>query len=214
MAVGQVTESGNFPDPFWLEHGEQIRTVRKVIEAPKTEVGKEVLKDALNIPFFVVYNRLHLIFSSLISLVEYDEIGKAEGESYFSEPTNQRMVLKAIKLLVEDSVKFPYFKEEKKTYEDYRPFFEGTLSRLGQLEEQIQAGQKPPNFINSLIVIVSQQTGKLKGVENFGIKIEKIREKIAAYLPQLAQVDNGETLAEIQAQLETPLVSARSTPGV
>ena len=206
MAVGQVTESGNFPDPFWFEHGEQIRAVRKVIEAPKTEVGEEILKNAFNIPFFVVYNRLHPILSSLVTLVEYDEIGKTEGKSYFSEPTNQGIVLRAIKLLVEDSIKFPSFGEEKKKYEDYHKFFEGALSRLGQLDKQIQAGQTPPNFVSSLVMIISQEISKLKGVEEFGIKTEKIRERIADYLPQLAQIDNGKILSGIQAQLEMPLI--------
>jgi len=211
MTVDQIPESTNFLDPFWLEHGERIRTVRKVIEAPKTRVGEEIQKNAFSNPVFVVYNRLHPIFSSLVTLAEYDEIGKAEGKSYFSEPTNQGIVLRAIKLLVEDSIKFPYPGEEKKKYEDYHKFFEGALSRLGQLDKQIQAGQKPPNFVNSLVMIISQETSKLRGVEDFSIKIEKIRERIADYLPQLAQVDNGKLLSGIQAQLEMPLVSANST---
>ena len=60
-------------------------------------------------------------------------------------------------------------------------------------------------------MIISQETSKLKGVEDFGMKIERIRERIADYLPQLAQVDNGKLLSGIQAQLEMPLVSANST---
>lgn len=208
MAVDQIPESTNFLDPFWLEHGEQIRTVSKVIEVPKTLVGEEIQKNLSNNPIFMVYKRLYPIFSSLVTLVEYDEIGKAEGKSYFSEPTNQGIVLRAIKLLVEDSIKFPYHGEEKKKYEDYHKFFEEALSRLGQLDKQIQAGQKLPNFVNSLVMIISQKTSKLKGVEDFGMKIERIREKIADYLPQLAQIDNGELLSGIQAQLEIPLESS------
>lgn len=210
MVVDQRPESANFLDPFWLEHGKRIRTVRKVIEAPKTAVGEEIQKNAFSNPIFVVYNRLQPIFSSLVTLAEYDEIGKAEGKSYFSEPTNQGIVLRAIKLLVEDSIKFPYPGEEKKKYEDYHNFFEGAFSRLGQLDKQIQAGQKLPNFVNSLVIIISQETSNLKGVEDFGMKIERIRERIADYLPQLAQIDNGKLLSEIQAQLEMPLVRANS----
>jgi len=216
MAVDQIPESTNFPDSFWLEHGEQIRTVSKVIEAPKTRVGEEIQKNLFNNPIFMVYKRLHPIFSSLVTLVEYDEIGKAEGKSYFSEPTNQGIVLRAIKLLVEDSIKFPYSGEEKKKYEDYHKFFGGALSRLGQLDKQIQAGQKLPNFVNSLVMIISQETSKLKGLEDFGMKqvgmkIERIRERIADYLPQLAQVNNGELLSGIQDQLEMPLAGVNST---
>ena len=213
MAVDldQIPESTNFLDPFWLEHGERIRTVRKVIEAPKTRVGEEIQKNLFSSPIFVVYKRLHPIFSSLVTLVEYDEIGKAEGKSYFSGPTNQGIVLRAIKLLVEDSIKFPYPGEEKKKYEDYHKFFEGALFRLGQLDKQIQAGQKLPNFVNSLAMIISQETSKLKGVEDFSMKINRVRERIADYLPQLAQIDNGELLSGIQAQLEMPLAGVNST---
>jgi hypothetical protein len=206
MIIDQISEIVNFPDPFWLEHGEQIRTIREVLETPKTRVGEEILKSVFDQPVFMVYNRLHPIFSSLVTLAEYDEIGKAEGKSYFSEPLNQRMILKAIKLLIEDKIKFPYSEEEKKKYEDYRKFFEGVTLRLGQLDKQIQTDQRPPNFVNSLAIIISQETTKLKGVENFGINMEGARKKIADYLPQLAQIDDGGILSEIKARLERPLV--------
>ena len=89
MIIDQISEIVNFPDPFWLEHGEQIRTIREVLETPKTRVGGEILRSVFDQPVFMVYNRLHPIFSSLVTLAEYDEIGKAEGRSYFSEPLNQ-----------------------------------------------------------------------------------------------------------------------------
>ena len=206
MAIDQISEIVNFPDPFWLEHGEQIRTIREVLETPKTRVGEEILKSVFDKPVFMVYSRLHPIFSSLVTLVEYDEIGKVEGKSYFSESLNQRMILKAMKLLIEDKIKFPYSEEEKKKYEDYREFFEGVTLRLGQLDKQIETGQKPPTFANSLAIIISQETTKLKGVENFGINMEGVRKKIADYLPQLAKIDDGGILSEIKAQLERPLV--------
>ncbi len=206
MAIDQISEIVDFPDPFWLEHGEQIRTIREVLETPKTRVGEEILKSVFDKPVFIVYNRLHPIFSSLVTLAEYDEIGKAGGKSYFSEPLNQRMILKAMKLLIEDKIKFPYSEGEKKKYEDYREFFEGVTLRLGQLDKQIQTGQRPPTFANSLAIIISQETTKLKGVENFGINMEGVRKKIADYLPQLAQIDDGGILSEIKAQLERPLV--------
>ena len=176
------------------------------METPKTRVGEEILKSVFDQPVFMVYNRLHPIFSSLVTLAEYDEIGKAEGKSYFSEPLNQRIILKAMKLLIEDKIKLPYSEEEKKKYEDYREFFEGVTLRSGQLDEQIQTGQRPPNFVNSLAIIISQETTKLKGVENFGINMEGVRKKIADYLPQLAQIDDGGILSEIKARLERPLI--------
>lgn len=208
MAIDQISEIVDFPDPFWLEHGEQIRAIRKVLETPKTRVGEEILKSVYDKPVFMVYNRLHPIFSSLVTLAEYDEIGKAEGKSYFSGSLNQIIILKAMKLLIEDKIKLPYSEEEKKKYEDYREFFEGVTLRLDQFDKQIQTGQRPPNFANSLAIIISQETTKLKGVENFDIDIdmEGVRKKIADYLPQLAQIDDGAILCEIKAQLERPLV--------
>jgi len=205
MTIDTKPEFVNFPDSFWLEHGEQIRTVRRVIDSPKTWAGEEIQKNALDNPVFMVYNRLHPIFSSLVTLIEYDEIGKAERKSYFSEPLNQEIILRAVKLLIEDKIKFPY-SGEGKNYDDYRQLFEGTLLRLGQVEKQIQAGQKFPNFVNSLVMIVSQETLKLKGVNNFGVDIAGVRKEIADYLPQLAQIDEGRVLLEIKAQLEGPLV--------
>lgn len=206
MVIDRISEIVDFPDPLWLEHGEQIRTVSKILQAPQTRAGEDMLKDVFNNPAVVVYNRLHPILASLITLAEYDEIGKHEGGSYFSEPINQRIVIKAIKLLVEDDIKFSYLWAEERKYEDYRRFFEGTLLRLGQLDKQIQAGQKLPNFVNSLAMIISQETTKLKGVESFVINMEGFRKGIADYLPQLAQIDDGKILSEIKAQLEGSLV--------
>jgi len=46
MVIDQISETVNFPDPFWLEHGEQIRIIREVLETPKTRVGEEMTKSA------------------------------------------------------------------------------------------------------------------------------------------------------------------------
>jgi len=201
-----MQEIDNFPDSFWLEHGGQIRNIREVLETPKTRVGEGILKSFIDNPVFVVYTRLRPTFSSLVAVVEYDEISKLEDKKYFSEPVNQRMVLRAVGLLIEDEIKCPYPEEGKKKYDDYRRFFEGTLSRFAQLDKQIQAGRKPPYFVNSLVIVVCQETKKLKGVENFGLNMEKIRGKIADYLPQLAQINYGSILSGIKNQLETCLV--------
>jgi len=211
MVVDQFTEETNFPDPFWLEYGEKIRAVREAIEAPKSRVGEEIVKDAFNNPVFIVYNRLSPIFASLIALVEYDEIGKAEGKDYFSGPTNQIIILKAFKLLVEDEVKFPYSEDERKKYDDYRRFFEGILERLNGLEEQIRNGQQFPNFVNSLGVVISQETEKLRGVEGFNIKMEGIREKIRNYLLQLREIEKGRIFSEIKDKIEKIIVDTSSS---
>jgi len=207
MVVDQFTEETNFPDPFWLEYGEKIRAVREAIEAPKSRVGEQIAKGAFNNPVFIVYNRLSPIFASLIALVEYDEIGKAEGKDYFSVPTNQIIILKAFKLLVEDEVKFPYPEEEKKKYEDYRRFFEEILERLSELERQINNGQRFPNLVNSLGIVITQESGKLRGVSGFNIKMDEIRGKVRNYLPQLREIEGGKIFSEIKERIEGNLVN-------
>lgn len=211
MVVDQMLESTSFLDPFWLEHGKQIRLVSEVIEDPKTRVGKEIQKSLFNGLTLTAYNRLRPIFSSLITLTEYDEIGKAKGKNYFSGPVNQEIFLRSVKLLVEDSVKLPCSWGEQKKYDDYQEFFEGTLSRLKQLDKQILVSQGLPNFVNSLVMIISQETNKLRGQADFSIKMESIRKIISRYLSLLERVDNGKLLSMIQAELEMPLAGANST---
>lgn len=193
-------------DPFWLEYQGQIRQLKRAIEAPKTRVGEEILKDALNNTIFVVYNRLNPVLGSLIALLEYDEIFRAEGSNYFLDPKNQRIVLKALGIVVESKIKVDYLPEEKKNYGDYQPFLEEVLFRFHQYEEQIQAGTgQPVNFVNSLIVIVSQEISKLKGVRNFGVGIEGIRSKIKDYLPTLKETDEGRMFMKIREQMTDAL---------
>lgn len=197
-----------FLDPFWLEHQGQIWQVKKAIEAPKTRIGEEILKDALNNTIFVVYSRLNPVFGSLMALLEHDEIFNAEKEdsNYFSNPENQRIILKALGIRVENEIKIGYLPEEKKKYEDYLPFLEGVLFRFHQYEEQIQAGTgQPVNFVNSLIVIVSQEISKLKGVRNFRVGIEGIRSKIKHYLPELKGIGEGKIFMEIREQMTDAL---------
>jgi len=205
----QNLESTSFPDQFLLEHGKQIRELTHVLESPKTNVGEACQNKLFNNPILMVYNRLHPLYSSFISLIEFDEIGKAEGKNYFSEPTNQIMVLKATNLLMEDGIKFPYDQKEgdKKVYSDYRGFFENTLQRLGQFEKQIENGQKTPNFVNSLAIIVSQEVNKMKGVENFVFNTDLVRKGVSEYLPELEKIEDGKILSEIRSRIESPLVS-------
>lgn len=101
MTEGESQEFQISLDSFWLEYGEKIRQVRQIIESPKTSAGEEIKKNVLNYPIFRVYTRLSPIFDCLVTLIEYDEIGKKEGLNYFSQPENQRIVLKALGMLVE-----------------------------------------------------------------------------------------------------------------
>lgn len=187
---------------FWLEHQGQIWQVKKAIATPKTRVGEEILKDALNNTIFVVYSRLNPVLGSLIGLIEYDEIFRAEGSRYFTDPQNQRVVLKALGIIFENEIKSGYPLREKMGYEDYLPFLKGALLRLHQYEEQVQAGRgQSVNFIDSLVVIVSQEISKLRGVRNFGIGTEGIRRKIKDYLPVLREMEAGRVFMEIKEQM-------------
>ena len=124
-------------DPFWLEHQKNIGEIKKAIERPQTKAGEEAWIDALNKPVFRVFNRTHPIFGSLISVLEYEQIGRRAGKEYFSGIEKQRMVLRALGLLIEDSVKYPYSSNEITTYKDYQRFFGKILDRFRAVDSQI-----------------------------------------------------------------------------
>jgi len=201
------TESNGQFDPFWVEHASQIRKIEPAIKAPKTRIGKKILKeDSFNNPIFKAYNRLSPLFGSIVAIIEYDVISKAEGRDYFSGQTNQRMVLRAFNMRVEEVIKSPYFQEEAKKYEDYRSFFEGIISGFRQLENQIQSGGPLPDFINSLVLVFSREVTKIEGIENFKINTPGIRNKVKNYLPELRKKGYGEeTLSAIKESIESAL---------
>lgn len=197
-------------DSFWQENAGKIRSCQTVIKYPKTLAGENILKDSLINPVFIAYNRLPSIFGSLITLVEYDEIFKKEGIVHFSQPENQRLVLRALGLKIEDSIKFPYGPDEKKNYEDLRPFFEGLLKGFRDLDANITRGSQSVNFVNLLITVFQQEVNKLKGVDNFSVKIKEIRKKICGYLPSLSLFEKGKILQEIKNLLLFPASASQS----
>ena len=194
-------------DPFWLERQRGIRKTKEAIERPQTKVGKETCEDALNNPVFKVFDRIHLIFGSLISVLEYEQIGGRRKEEYFYGPKRQRMILRALGLLIEDSIKSPYHPNENVKYEDHHKFLENILGKFRAIDSQIQQGRKLPNFVNSLFMIFIQEVNNLRGVENFNVGIEGIRKEIAGYLPQLEKMEEGRLVKTILDKMpsEQPL---------
>jgi hypothetical protein len=194
----QTPELPELPfDPFWLEHQKDIRKMQETIKCPQTKAGEGTWNDALNNPVFKVFNRIHPFLGSLISVMEYEQVGREEGRDFFSGREEQRIVLRALNLTIEDSIKFRYGSDEKAKYEDYRKFFENMLGRFRATDSLIQEGRQFPNFVNSLFTIFIQEVNNLKGVENFNIDIERIRRKITDYLPQLKKIDEGRILEAI-----------------
>lgn len=194
-------------DEVWRNHFEKIRNCRKNLQSPLTLEGKKMAQEVYNNPVFSVYTRLQPIFSGLINLVEAEEI---LGKDFFDNPTNQIIVIKALSLLIEDQIKYPHQPNETKKYDDYQQFFNHYLERLKLLEEQIGNSQKPPNLVNSLIMIFSQRVNELPGVENFNINIEEIRRRIREYLPELEKIDEGKILKEIKNCWQEALVDTQT----
>ncbi len=195
-----------FPEKlsFWLNR-EKIYQTKEAISVPNTQAGEEISSEGFRNLTLRHYNRLHPIFNALISLVEYEEISKTENENYFSNPENQRIILKALGLLAEDVIKRPYSEQEEKKYDDYRPFFDFFLGRLRKLEEQINE-KGLPNFIDSLAIAFGEGVFQLRRVKNFRIKMEKIRKKITDYLPYLKKIENGKIFEEIKRKIKEIVV--------
>jgi hypothetical protein len=175
-------------DPLWRERAANIRNVRDLLSSPKTQAGEKLCKDVWNNPVFRVYNRLQPIFSGLVSLVEIEEISISDNKEFATNPSERRIILKAFKLLIEDTLKDDYSGEGIR-YEDYRHFFESMLHEFSQVEKSIEDGTQHPQFVNTLFIIFQQQVNILPNVENFSINIEKIRKIISDYIPQLGNVD-------------------------
>ena len=195
-------EIQNNVDPFWLEHRQQIDQVREAIVCPNTLVGESRLQICLRNPVFQIYNRIYPIFGSLIALLEYDEIAKRDNSSYFSEPTNQRIMLKSLGLVIEDGIKAPYSSKDTKSFKDYRRFYQGMVKDLHSLDANVEKGIKYPNFVNSLAMIFTHRVNEeLEGVDNYDPKIASVRKDVADYLPQLAEIENGKNLETMKKKL-------------
>lgn len=198
-------------DPVWSRESQVIRKVSKMISSgPRTRVGEEIKREILlKSSIFQAYPRLGEVFDALISLTEFDEIGKLH-ELVFNDSKNQQIVLRAFGLLIEDVIKAQYLPEEEKSYDDYRPFFEGLLRRLKGLDLIIE-GKKPlPNFIASLFLVTSQEVNKLGGIYNFSLNYEIISKRIKNYLPELNNIDQGEIFRAIKDQMEEALKKTSS----
>lgn len=205
----QDQEAKEFLDPFWLEYRKEIQTMKQAINTPNTYVGEELYQEAMRNTVFQVYNQLIPPYGSLIALMEYDEIGKRDSQDYFSSPTSRQVILKAFSLLIEDHIKSPYPPESLKKYKDYAPFFNRMLKRLRSFEAQIREGIEFPNFVNSLGMIFQQEVNNLEGVENFNLKKNIIRKRIADYLPELEQLDGGKVFQAIKEQISKVVAPVR-----
>jgi hypothetical protein len=195
-------------DPFWRERAANIRNVRDLLSSPKTQVGEKLCKDVWNNPVFRVYNRLQPIFSGLVSLVEIEEISISDNKEFATNPSERRIILKAFKLLIEDTLKDDYSGEGIR-YEDYRHFFESMLHEFSQVEKSIEDGTQHPQFVNTLFIIFQQQVNILPNIENFGINIEAIRKRIAEYIPKLNNVDEINMKTHIQELWEEALAEEK-----
>jgi len=183
-----------FIDPFWQEHSEKILSIRKAIDYPKTRIGEQIVVNQQNAPVFLVYNRLPEIFSSIVSMIEYDEIFKKQGDDFFKDPINQRAVVKAFALVVEDAVKSSQKPEQLKNYEDHLPFFNALINKLKAFDSLVEKETTYPNIVNSLITVFSQSVNETPGVENFNVKTDKIRKIVKDYLPDYETIDAGRLL--------------------
>jgi hypothetical protein len=193
-------------DPLWLNYAPTIRKIRQQLSSPLTREGEKITQEVFNNPVFVVYNRLQSIFTGLVTLIEADEILKEDSNNPLQDSTTQRLILRAFSLLVEDQIKYPYDEAEAKKYEDYKSFFAKLLSEIRAFDQQIEQGTPPPNFINSLFMRLSQKVNNLAGVKNFSINTQKIRERIQSYMPQLRQIDGGNSFQEIKNRWQEALV--------
>jgi hypothetical protein len=199
--MSEPTETLSFIDPFWLEQGEKIRRMRETIKAPKTLAGEELCQESQDYPLFRTYDRFRDIYSFLIVLFEYEEIGKKMGENYFADPTNQRIVLRAFGLGIEDIIKAPYNHEEK-SYEGYQGFFNLMRGKLQKLDTQIVNGICFPHFLNSLGMAFNQTLQESQGIKEYVVKGDDIKERIGKYVTELAGGANDDIVASIGEQLE------------
>ncbi len=177
--------------------------MREAIARPQTKTGEEDWNRALDNPVFAVYSRLHPILGSLISVMEYEQIGRLRGEEDFLGPERQRMILRALNLIIEDAIKSPYGPSEREQpqYEDYQKFLKNLFAEFWNIDSDLQGGKERPNFVNSLFMIFINEVNGLKGVEGFNIKFGDIKKEIADYLPQLEQIENGRLLKQILDKL-------------
>jgi len=179
-----------FLDPIWLKYRSNIDSVKSFLSVPKTEAGEKLCKDIWKNSVFREYNRLQPIFAGLISLVEIENILKGNNKEFTKNPLDQIIILKAFKILIEDTLKDDYdYYTEKKGFTDYQFFFESIIDDLNRLEKNIKNKIRYSDLINTLFAIFIEEVNKLPEANNFRISIKKIRKKIARYIPHLNNID-------------------------
>ena len=189
-----------FIDPFWLRQSQAILRIREAIGFPKTKIGEKITVNNQGTLIFLTYNRLSDIFASLVCLMEYDEIFTFLNDGFFHNPLNQRVLVRAFSLAVEDAVKFPVKPGEARVYGDYQPFLNGIFRTLKSYDFQVEKGTVYPNIVNSLVMAFSQSANELPGVSSFQVMNDNIREQIRGYIPVYAGINSGQLLrAQVEA---------------
>jgi len=173
-------------NPIWVEHEKSISLLKEAIKTPKTEGGKKIMKQISKTTIIETYPRLAPILSGLVSLMEYDELGRKEKVSYFAEPTTQLIVQAAFRLLVEQTINSQYEKGEK-GYKDYRDFYNRLIKNSKGLDLAINLNSCLPNLVDSIAMIVNHSFWSLEGVSGFEIEIKTARKIISESLQKLRQ---------------------------
>ena len=173
-------------NPIWVEHEKSISLLKEAIKTPKTEGGEKIMKEISKTTIIETYPRLAPILSGLVSLMEYDELGRKEKVSYFAEPTTQLIVQTAFRLLVEQTINSQYEKGEK-GYKDYRDFYNQFIESSRGLDRAINFNSGLPNLVDSIAMIVSHSFRSLEGVSEFEIEIKTARKIISESLQKSGQ---------------------------
>lgn len=173
------TEAGDSVNPFWVENGSRIRKIVGTIAHPRTEEGKKLFNSTSSYQIFQSYPRLHPIYGAIIRLAEEDEIDKRTNNgNYFSDPNNQRVVLKAFGLFVEQSIMRKTLPLEK-GYDYYKGFFEKMRKQLIQADSQIQKGEKSSDLVPLLTLTFFNEISSLYSSPDFEVGIGVIRREVA-----------------------------------
>jgi hypothetical protein len=154
-----------------------------------TPIALEIAMEKFSDPTYIVYHRLFYIFEGIVTLIEADTIF-GDKSNPFKNPITQRLTLRAFSLFVEEQIKTPYMEKEDLKYENYRRFFEQLLSKIKNLDIQIEKRGEDQNFnfINSLAMLLSHCMSDFF-IENFSVDPQKIRERIQSYIKELNEKD-------------------------
>lgn len=205
MEMEQPVDLSYIVDPFRMESGirERIDLLYEALSGPWTMVGERLVQDQLENTVFQVYDRTMPVFVALVTLIEFDEIERYFRGDFFRKGENQRLVVKALALKVEESMTELSFEGERKGYYDYQNYYQGLIRQLKALDDQVRQGTSYPNIINSLTMIYSNNMKKLRGTSSFNINVDLIRKRIADYIPALQRHDDGLTTEVIRNKFQS-----------